>query len=84
LKPFIKILSHDTTSIQIPTTYAKKRNDNPSVKYIYISQYKDKIGNQQKSLIPKDKQNRKKINDITKFLKKIKCNQLYEKCKVSK
>ncbi len=65
----------------------KKGNDSPSVKTIYISQCKDKVGNQKKVWLisfPKDKQNRKKINDETKFKQKKKCNQLYEKCKVSK
>jgi hypothetical protein len=48
LKPLAKILNHDTTSIEITTTYAKKRNDNPSGKTIYISQFKNKVRNQKK------------------------------------
>jgi hypothetical protein len=53
----------------------KKGNDSPSVKIIYISQCKDKVGNQKKVWLisfPKDKQNRKKINDETKFKQKKK------------
>jgi len=41
--------------------------------YIYISQCKDKVGNQQKSLInilPQRQTNRKKIIDRTKFKQK--------------